>query len=199
MYAVYAYIAYLTIFPDSPKAYDLRFYHGELLFDNLQDYRQAAQEYARVVAEDVKLVDAKKKPGRWFQKAAEDSVFAWEQVVKTPDTPLSRTGSGNERPIPIPPDEQGLLSACETYAKYFPHGDKTVEVHYKAAQIYYRANRFDEAIRLFGVIATEHPDSSLAVYSANLILDSYNIQGRYQEVHDWAKRFYAGRYHRHDR
>jgi len=66
-----------------------------------------------------------------------------------------------------------------------------VEVHYKAAQIYYRANRFDDAIRLFGVIATQHPDSSLAVYSANLILDSYNLQGRYQDVHDWAKRFLA--------
>jgi tetratricopeptide (TPR) repeat protein len=187
-----AYVDYLTIFPAGHKSYDLHFYHGELLFDNLQRYREAADEYTWVVNADIAKLKQNQKPGRWFGKALEDSVYAWEEVVKAaeaaePKTTVAKSG----QPMTIPPEQQGLLTACENYVLYLPRGEKEVEADYKAAEIYYKYNHFPEAVKLFGALVAGHPENSLAVPSANLILDSYNLTGEYQAVHDWAKKFLA--------
>jgi cellulose synthase operon protein C len=187
-----AYVDYLTIFPAGHKSYDLHFYHGELLFDNLQRYREAADEYTWVVDADIARLKQGQKPGRWFAKALEDAVYAWEEVVKAaeaaePKTAVAKSG----QPLTVPPEQQGLLTACENYVQYLPKGDKEVEANYKAAEIYYKYNHFPEAVKLFAALVAGHPESSLAVPSANLILDSYNLTGDYQAVHDWAKRFLA--------
>ena len=163
-----------------------------MLFDNLQRYREAADEYTWVVDADIAKLKQGQKPGRWFAKALEDAVFAWEEVVKAaeaaePKTAVAKSG----QPLTVPPEQQGLLTACENYVQYLPKGDKEVEANYKAAEIYYKYNHFPEAVKLFAALVAGHPESSLAVPSANLILDSYNLTGDYQAVHDWAKRFLA--------
>ena len=188
-----AYTFYLTIFPDGPKSYDLHFYHGELLFDNLQRYRDGAQEYDKVVALDVQKINDKKKPGRWFQKATEDAVFAWEEVMKAADAKAPKVDASQRgsMPQPIPPEQQGMLQACETYSKYFPKGERSVDVAYKAAQIYYKYNHFPDAVRLFARLIDDHPDNELATYSANLVLDIYNLSGDYQAVLDSARKYLA--------
>ncbi len=181
---------YLELFPNSPKAYDLRFYHGELLYDQLQSYGPAAREYGRVVARDVARIKAHEKPGRWFAKALEDQVFASEEVARVAAAKVAPPAKSTT-PLPIPPEQQGLLSACDAYLAWLPKGPKVVEVTYKAAQIYYRYNHFDDAVKRFSFIATQHPESDVAVYSANLVLDSYNLLGDYAKVHEWARKFLA--------
>jgi hypothetical protein len=166
---------YLTLFPDNPKAYSLHFYHGELLYDQLQDFAGAAKEYDWVVAQDA-------------EKTAEDAVYAWEEVArqagaKTPPPAKSTT------PQPIPASQQGLVNACAQYVKYFPNGPKVVEVNYKAARIFYAYNHFVEAVKSFLDIAINHPDSEVASYSANLVLDSYNLLGDVQKVYDLSGKF----------
>ncbi|MHB1844301.1 MAG: tetratricopeptide repeat protein [Deltaproteobacteria bacterium] len=179
---------YLELFPASPKAYDLHFYHGELLYDQLQNFAGAAQEYGRVVARDIERLKAHAKPGRWFSKALEDQVFAAEEVARVAAAKAS-TPAKSTTALPIPLEQQALLSACDAYLTWLPKGPKVVEVTYKAAQIYYRYNHFDEAVKRFTFIATQHPESDLAVYSANLVLDSYNLLGDYSKVHEWARKF----------
>lgn len=192
LYANEAYNDYLAIFPDTGKSYDLRFFHAELLFENLQKYDLAADEYTKVVRVDVEKVKKGEKPGKWLTKSTEGALFSYDEVVKKTDDPTEKEAAKNPgKQFPIPPLKKALLEACENYLTYVPGGDKRVEIAYKAAQIKYRYNYFDEAVKSFAIIALEHPESELAVYSANLILDVYNLQSDFEKIDEWARKFYA--------
>ena len=84
-----------------------------------------------------------------------------------------------------------MLTACETYSKYFPKGERAVDVTYKAALIYYKYNHFQDALRLFAILTNDHPETDLATYAANLTLDIYNLQGDFTAVLDSARKYLA--------
>jgi TolA-binding protein len=207
-YADAVYSDYLTLFPDNPKAYDLRFFWAELLNDNLQNYEKAAANYTLVVLQDAKVLEAKDdkgkpkpgKPGKWLQNAAYNAVLAYDEVVKAGEARgegKSEVASDITKKATIPPLKKSLLDACERYLKYVPKGDKRVEIAFKAANIYYRHNHFDEAVLRFSEIALGYPDYKFETgeraseIAANLILDSYNLLQDYAKVNEWARRFYA--------
>ena len=208
-YADAVYSDYLTLFPDNPKAYDLRFFWAELLNDSLQNYDKAAANYTLVVLQDAKVLEAKDekgkpkpgKPGKWLQNAAYNAVLAYDEVVKAGEArgegKGEAVGSDITKKATIPPLKKALLDACERYLKYVPKGDKRVEIAFKAANLYYRHNHFDEAVLRFSEIALGYPDYKFETgeraseIAANLILDSYNLLQDYAKVNEWARRFYA--------
>jgi tetratricopeptide (TPR) repeat protein len=198
--AVYA--DYLTLFPASPKAYDLRFFWAELLNDNLNDYPKAADNYSQVFAMDVEKVKkgGDPKPGKYMNNASYNAILAWDEVIKS----LRAEGKLKQEPVTdpnkqltIPPEQKNLLDACEGYLKYIEKGEKKVEIAYKAAKIYYDYNHLDEAVGRFSEIALKHPDYKFedgqraGEVAANLVLDSYNLLGDWVKVNEWAKKFYA--------
>ncbi len=201
--AVYA--DYLTLFPKSPKAYDLRFFWAELLNDNLNKYEKAAGEYTTVFGIDIEKVkkggDKKEdKPGKYFGNSAYNAILAWTEVVKADEAsgkikPEAITDSTKK--LTIPASKQNLLDACNNYLKYIEKGEKKVEIAYKAARIYYDYNHLDEAVARLSEIALKHPEykfedgSKAGEVAANLVLDSYNLIGDWQKVNDWARKFYA--------
>src|SRR5712692_8659804 len=194
------YSDYLTLFADNPKAYDMRFFWAELLNDNLQKFDRAADEYTRVVMQDVKQIEGGGKPGKWLATAAYNAVLAYDEMVKKAEE------SGKLKPEPagdihkkltIPPQKKALLEACERYLKYVPNGQRRVEIAFKAANIYYHHNFFDEAVLRFSDIALKYPDHKFengdraGEISANLVLDSYNLLGDWARVNQWARKFYS--------
>src|SRR5215468_107806 len=193
------YSDYLTLFPENPKAYDLRFFWAELLNDNLQKYERAAEEYTNVLMQDAKRVDAGQKPGKWLANAAYNAVLANDEMVKAAEASgklKQENTSDVHKKAPIAPQRKALLDACERYLKYVPQGHKRVEIAFKAANIYYRHNHFDEAVLRFSDIALKYPDYKFengdraAEVSANLVLDSFNILGDWTKVNEWARKFY---------
>ncbi len=196
--AVYA--DYLTLFPQSPKAYDLRFFWAELLNDNLNKYEKAAAEYSAVFNVDIERVGKKEKPGKYMNNAAYNAILAWSEVVKKEEAegkikPEAVTDPNKK--LTIPGSKQSLLDACNNYLKYIEKGDKRVEIAYKAARIYYDYNHLDEAVGRLSEIALKYPEykfedgSKAGEIAANLVLDSYNLIGDWQKVNDWARKFYA--------
>jgi cellulose synthase operon protein C len=200
------YADYLTLFPESPKAYDLRFFWAELLNDNLSKYQRAAEEYTRVTLTDIDRVEKKVdgnpgKPGKWLNNAAYNSILAWDSLLKemaTADAGKTPSGGGDpSKKAAIPPLKQSLLDSCERYLKYVEKGEKKVEIAYKAAKIYYDYNYLDEAVSRFADIALKYPDYKFengdraGEIAANLVLDSYNILQDWVKVNEWAKKFYA--------
>lgn len=195
---------YLSLFPESPKAYDLRFFHAELLFEHLHNYEWAGAEYDRVAAVDIaRLEEARRleeegnaveaaaiKPGKWMVQALEGSIYARDELVKRLGEEAAPAGAETKKPLPIPAQRQALLDACERYLAWVPEGDKRVEIQYKASQIRYRYNHFEEAVAGFSSIALEHPEHELAVFSAHLVLDTFNLLEDYETLDRWAKRFY---------
>jgi TolA-binding protein len=202
---------YLTLFPENPKAYDMRFFWAELLNDNLNDFVESSRNYTLVVLQDAKLLEAKDdkgapkpgKPGKWLPNAAYNAILAYDEVVKAAEekTPAAATKAPEagdiKKKVAIAEPKKSLLDACERYLKYLPKGDKRVEIAFKAANIYYRYNHFDEAVQRFSQIALEHPDykfengEKAGEVAANLVLDSYNLQKDYAKVNEWARKFYA--------
>ena len=51
------YADYLTLYPENPKAYDLRFFWAELLNDNLNNYEKSAEQYTLTFQWDIKRID----------------------------------------------------------------------------------------------------------------------------------------------
>lgn len=204
---VYAF--YLTLFPDSPKSYDLRFFWATLLAQHMKDqHERAANEYTRVLQIDIGRLekggqgpDGKPvKPGKYMAEAAYNAVFEWDTVVKElvtagkiKDEPVKDAG----KKLPIAPQRQALLEACDRYLKYVPKGEKVVEINYKAAKVYYDHNWLDEAVKRFADIALNHPDHKFeggdraGEIAANLILDSFNLRQDWPSVNDWARKFLA--------
>lgn len=203
------YSDYLTLFPDNPKAYDLRFFWAELLNDNLQRFDKAAEQYTQVVMQDAKKLEGEKdadgnvkpgKPGKWLVNAAYNAVLANDEIVKKLEANGQIKSDANAdatKKLPIPPPKKALLEACERYLKYVPNGDKKVEITFKAANIYYRYNYFDEAVKRFADIALNYPDykfedgGKAGEVAANLVLDSYNLLQDWAKVNEWARKFYA--------
>lgn len=198
--AVYA--DYLTLFPQSPKAYDLRFFWAELLNDQLNKYDKAAEEYGKVFSQDIAKLEKGdgSKPGKWMNDAAYNAILAWTEVVKKAESEgkfkAVASADANQK-LPIPPEKKGMLDACERYLKYVDKGEKRVEITYKVALIYYQHNYFDEAVKNYAEIALKHPEykssdgSRLAEFAANQVLDSYNLLGDWAKVNEWARKFYA--------
>jgi len=191
-WAAAVYDDYLEVFPGSTYAYEMRFFHGELLYA-LGEYEKAGQEYERTAMMDAAAIDGKMKPGKYFQDALENTIFAYDEVAKKFDASEKKEAVDPKKRTPIPPQRERLLKACQRYLQYLPQGGKWVETAYKAAQIYYRHNYFAEATDLFTRIALDHPKHELAEYSTNLVLDAYNLLGDWKNLNGWAKRFYANR------
>ncbi|ACG74615.1 Tetratricopeptide TPR_2 repeat protein [Anaeromyxobacter sp. K] len=198
-YAAAVYKDYLDVFPGEPPAYEMRFFHAELLYA-LADFEAAGAEYERVALADVQALKAKPqagqpapKPGKFFKDALENAVFAYDLVAKKLDETEKRQPSDPKKKLAMAPQRQKLAEACQRYLEYQPRGEKWVEVAYKLANLHYRHNAFGEASDLFTRIALDHPQHELAGYSANLVLDAYNLLGDWRNVNGWAKRFYDNR------
>jgi TolA-binding protein len=190
------YRQHLQAFPDSRYAYEMRFFHAELLYA-LEKFAEAGDEYGRVAEIDIERLsrpgpDGKpQKPGKYLADALESAVQAYDVVAKRAEPSEKKPAGGDARTrLAIPKEKQQLLVACERYLKWAPQGDKRVEVAYKAANVYYRYNAFPEAVKLFAEIAQKHPRHELARYAANLALDCFNLQGDWRGVNAWAKRFW---------
>ncbi len=190
---------YMSLFSDNKKSYDLRFFWAELLNDNLNRYEKSSEQYTLVVAQDIKRIEAGEKPGKWLNNAAYNAVLAWDEVVKNAEqngTLKNPDTSDPTKKAEIPALKRHLLEASERYLKYVPNGDKKVEIAFKAANIFYRYNHFDEAVKRFADIAENHQDYKFengdraAEMAANLILDTFNLQNDWGKVNEWARRFY---------
>ncbi|GEJ55922.1 tetratricopeptide repeat protein [Anaeromyxobacter diazotrophicus] len=190
------YRLHLGLFPDARQAYEMRFFHAELLYA-LEKFQAAGDEYLRVADLDARRMekpgeDGKpQKPGKFLLDALESAVQSYDVVAKRAEATEKRPQGAEARGrLPIPKEKQQLVDACQRYLALAPRGEKAVEVSYKAANVYYRYNAFPEAQKLFADIADHHPRHDLARYAANLALDAYNLQGDWRGMNAAAKRFW---------
>jgi tetratricopeptide (TPR) repeat protein len=181
------YAEYLTLFPDAPDAYDLRFFYGELLY--ARGLRaEAADQYEAVVRQDL----SSPKPGRWLQKAAWSAVLSRNEAALHGAEERKDTGERRARRA-LTADERKLAAACLLYLQALPGGPHAVEVAFKIGRLEYLSGDSEAARKHLSFIALSHPEHELAEYAANLVLDIENLRGDWQAVHRWALRFLEDR------
>ncbi|MCA9670607.1 MAG: tetratricopeptide repeat protein [Myxococcales bacterium] len=186
------YAAYLATFPRASDVATLAFYRAELLFQ-LERFRRAARAYARVIEIAPR--------GKHVVESAWAAVIALKNALnqrdelrdtarnaRAPAAPHSARRRATPRPKPIRPALRALLAACETFIKVAPTSPRVVAIRYRRARVYYEHDHYRKAAALFAELVQKHPSHELAVFSANLLLDSFNALGDITALARWVEK-----------
>jgi TolA-binding protein len=187
--AAKAYDTYLKRFPRSKNAYEMEFYLAECLYNSFQ-FQEAAKHYAAVrdSSQDVK----------YQSDASFSAVLAWQKQIeidvkdkKCPELKvLKSTERGEEKPklLPICDSAKALIAASDAYVKGAkPSDDKAPSIAYKAAELFYVHNDFDEARKRFADIVKTYPRNEVAKYAINLTVETYLIDKNWAMVEKTAE------------
>ncbi|RYZ87442.1 MAG: tetratricopeptide repeat protein, partial [Proteobacteria bacterium] len=160
---------YLEEFGALPIAADMHFYFGELLYD-MKRYDEAAVQYKWVIdnAGQSKFAD----------KAGSNLILALEKGVP-PDSELQKRIANSLDPLPLDPKVDRFIKASQWYITKFPKSEKAAEIKFRIGRLYYMHNQFDEATKVFREIIQVYPKTKYAEYSANLLLDMFNMRKDY--------------------
>lgn len=167
--ALEGYKLYLAEFKDSPVIADMHFYFGELLYD-LKKFEEAGAHYRWVVENG--------KGSKFYSKAAENTVLALEKNLPSDDEMAKKVGKSVD-PIPLDPRVERFITVAQDYVNRLPDTDKAVEMKFRIGRLYYQHNQFDQAIPYFKDIVSKHSKTKFGEYSANLLLDIYNLKKDY--------------------
>ncbi|MCB9655971.1 MAG: tetratricopeptide repeat protein [Deltaproteobacteria bacterium] len=206
------YAKYLDAFSDTDYAYQMRFFFAEVLWA-LKEWKQAALEYGRVVR--TKTED--KAPGKYARLAAYNAILAWEKMATEGEkgtltsgmkiVESKEKGRTDARRITklrlkaltqgetyeeqaIPEVELSLSRACDVYFKIAdPKDEELPAIKFKAAYVYYSHNHFVAAAERYFEIIERWPQDALAKKSAHLIMDSLNVQEKWDELEKYARSF----------
>ncbi|HET9599502.1 MAG TPA: tetratricopeptide repeat protein [Anaeromyxobacteraceae bacterium] len=101
------YARHLELFPDGKTAYEMRFFHAELLYA-LEKFAEAGAEYGRVAQIDIDRMKAPgeggkpQKPGKYLVDALESAVQSYDIVAKRAEATEKRPQADGRRRSPSP-------------------------------------------------------------------------------------------------
>jgi len=191
--AAKAYQSYLGRFPRSKNAYEMEFYWAECLYNSFQ-FAEAAKHYAAVrdSSQDVK----------YLNDAAYSAVLAWQKQldleIKTGQTPAATVltskdyaeGQPLPKPVALSATELGYVENSDKFLARVKAGDeKAPGIAYRAAEIFYTHNQFDEARKRFEAIIAGYPKTEIAQYALNLTIESFLIEKNYTAVEEASEKF----------
>lgn len=163
------YELYFSTFKQSPRLDEMHFFYGELLFD-MQDWERAAYHYLWISENNPK--------SQYYEKATLNALLSLEKRLPTAEEIKKIVGDSTE-PVPLDKTIQVFEKVALRYFKDFPNGESKVAIQYKLGSLYYYFNQFDKALAVFDIIIEKHPQTKYAEYSANLVLDIYNLKKDY--------------------
>jgi TolA-binding protein len=209
---------YLELFPNSKDAYDIRFVYAELLFHRLGRFERAAVEYSKIVTLDLEYLKKHKKfprpknrkikkkgqvspPGTYFCDSAFKAMQASREIMKkegkrykTRDIKRrSAKSSGKLEKQPIPKTKRRFIKAAEIFMDYCPKDQDILDVKYDIAKTYYDYYHLNESVKRFDEIVRDFPQSDLANYSANLILDVFSEKKDWDSLNTYARKYIKNR------
>jgi TolA-binding protein len=163
------YKLYIEQFPQSKQIADMHFYYGELLYD-MKKYDEATDQYRWVVENGAGT--------KFYSKAGENIIHAAERSLPSDQEFQKKVGNSTE-PLPMDPRAESFIKAADWYIGKFPQGEKAAELKFRVGRLYYQHNQFDKANEIFKDVAKKYQKTKYAEYSANLILDIYNLKKDY--------------------
>jgi len=180
--AAQAYAQYLRRFPHAKVAYELAFNYADTLYNSL-DFEGAARTYA--------LVRDDPADDKHRSEAGLSAVISWEGEVTRRERagqlkPLpvllskDRKDAALPQPVPVDPILESLVRDSDAFVSVEPSSPRAPAIAYKAAEVFYTHNQFPEARCRFEEVVARWPESQVAQYSANLIIESYLA------MKDWA-------------
>lgn len=164
------YQLYLAEFVNFPQSADMRFYYGELLYDS-KKFDEAGIQYKWVVDNAPQ--------SKFYETAATNLLIAVEKSLP-PDKELSKKSDKDLEPVPFSPTVDRFIKASQAYLEKFPNSKKAAEVKFRQGRLMYQHNYFEDASVVFREIVQKYPKTKYAEYSANLLLDIFNLKKDYK-------------------
>lgn len=164
--ALEGYEIYFQEFSDSEQVADMHFFYAELLYD-MNKYEEASTHYLWVAENAPK--------SKYGAKSAQNLLLSIEKALPKDEELQKRKGDSIE-PVPLDPRVEKFLKSAQWYTEKFPNTDKMAEIKFRMGRLYYQSNHFNEAEVIFKEIVAKHPKTKYSEYSANLLLDIYNLK-----------------------
>ncbi len=195
-YAEKLYKVYLEVFTDAEDYAQTQYFYAELIWSRAEtekNLRLQTEMWENAAVAFTDVVKGGKVDAKLMKEAAYAAVLGWKNALNV-DPRIKQQADKVEdinkdfdkipAPKPIPPREEKMLAAFDIYINYIkdPKDDELVGMKFLKANIYRRYNQFDKAIPLFMDILDHHRQHETAEYSANLLLDTYNRLGKYDEM-----------------
>lgn len=181
------YKTYLDNFPGATDNYDVMYYYADMAYFR-KNYAEAAKGYERVLNIN--------ENGEFSKDAAHGAVLAYDQLMgenntdkeacpDIPVTPEAKNGEEQTYPeYPIAECRLKFIEASKRYAKIDNSAEFANNSKYKAAQIYFNYNHFEESRPLFLEVTQDAPGTEVAVYAANYLLETYRLTKQYSKMHE---------------
>ncbi|MEK6555998.1 MAG: tetratricopeptide repeat protein, partial [Bdellovibrionota bacterium] len=163
------YELYFKTFNTSVKIDEMHFFYAELLFD-MQDFERASYHYTWVTT------NAPKSP--YYERSTLNNLLSLEKKLPT-NQAIKKMVKDNTTPVEFPESVAAFVEAAKKYLATKPKGDNVASVKYRLGSLYYYFNQFDPALETFNDIIKNHTKTDLARFSANHILDIYNLKNDY--------------------
>lgn len=167
--AAEGYQLFISQFQQSPGLADMHFYYGEILYD-LGRFNEAALQY-RWVVENAPT-------SKFGVKAAENVVVAIQKTLPS-EAQISKKVGKTVEPVPLGPESLAFVQVAEWFQQKFPNHPKALEIKFRTARLYYQHNQFEASIPLFRDIIKKDPKAKISEFSANLLLDIFNLKKDY--------------------
>ena len=184
--------------PDPPRpivASDVQWEYAEYLWlraERERDPRLATELWERAARQFTATAHTETMKSSVVRESAYAAVLAWKNALsvdpRTAD-PIERD-DGSMEPLLIPQRERALVAAFHDYTELVDaiDSDEAVMMMFLEARVLWRFRHYDEAVALFERILSEHLEHEVAVWAANLLLDSLNRVGRYADLASWVER-----------
>jgi hypothetical protein len=115
------------------------------------------------------------------------AVLAWKNAnALDPDAPTEAA----QQPTAFTTNEAGMFRVMGAYLP-FAGPDELPGFVFLRANLLRRHAHYDEAVPMFAELVTKHAEHETAEYAANLLLDTLNRQGKYDELAVWVDRMRA--------
>jgi TolA-binding protein len=173
--AAKAYGDYLARFPHSKLAHELNYNYADCLYNSLA-FEKAARTYAAVRDDPA--------DDKYWTEAAVSAVISWEGEVtrlqragELPELKVLLSTDRKERdevePLPLPAVYQGLVRDSDVFVARRPDAAQAATLAFKAGEVFYKHNDFDEARCRFEEVVGRWPANEVSQFAANLIIESY--------------------------
>ncbi len=168
--ATLGYRLYFDTFENTEKYAEMRFFYGELLFD-MGEFEKAAVQYSWVIEKAPK--------SEYAEKAILNTLLALEKQLPTAEEIKKIVGDDTE-PVQFTRNIVLFEKAALRFFETNPNGENIPAIKYRVGALHYYFNHFDDALKYFNEIVEKYPKTEFASYSANLILDIYNLKKDYK-------------------
>lgn len=179
--AAQIYEQYLASFAKAPAAYDIRYY--------LADIQMSQGKYEASSTNFLMVAKQKPKDGEHLKEAALMAVTAVAKLNEESKFPALPPAGQVPKPLEIPHARKLYADTIDQYISLLPNEKTSYSMRYTAAQIYFDYGNYDEAIKRFDNLATNHATTKQGQTAPRVVLGFYNEKTDWTSVIAYGKKY----------